>query len=214
MLRRLSRKKQGFIFKGHRNNGNNMPQGPAHYNRQPIEHGPPNLIKVIPFYAMWIVFILVLVIYLVNRQGNSDQTQQEAALLTLKQSTAALNTKVTQAPTNIAENNSTAPTDNNAAEQDNAPQSNVFKITLRAKNHVWVEVKATSTGESLYNSFLEPGDSRDFTDKEGLWVRAGNGGNVIVTAAGKTAELGAPGKITEKTFASSNKINQVDRKPG
>jgi len=201
--------KTGFTFKGHKNNGNNMPQGPAHYNRQPIEHGPPNLIKVIPFYAMWIVLILVLVIYLVNRQGTTDQAQQDAGLLTLKQSTAALNTKVTAPIANTEENNATAPTDNNAAEQNNAAQSNAFKITLRAKNHVWVEVKATGTGESLFNSFLEAGDTRDFTDKEGLWVRAGNGGNVIVTAAGKTGELGAPGKITEKTFANHNKVNQV-----
>jgi len=201
--------KTGFIFKGHKNNGNNMPQGPAHYNRQPIEHGAPNLIKIIPFYAMWIVLILVLVIYLVNRQGASDQAQQDSALLTLKQSTAVLNNaKVAPPQANTGENATSAAVDNNANEQDNLAQSNVCRITLRAKNHVWVEVKATSTGESLFNSFLEPGDNRDFTDKEGLWVRAGNGGNVIVTAAGKTAELGALGKITEKTFANK-KVNQV-----
>ena len=55
---------------------------------------------------------------------------------------------------------------------------------MRAKNHVWAEVKAVSSGEASFNGFLEQGDTRDFVDKEGLRVRAGNGGNVIVTSAG------------------------------
>ena len=192
------------FFKANKNNGNNTPPQPNYYNRQRIEKKPPNLIKVIPFYALWIVLILALIVYLVNRQSDIDQNQQDSSLLTLKQSTTSLGTK------NIADSQSTQnqTANENSADQNSNPVNDGFRITVRAKNHVWAEVKAVSSGEALFNGFLEQGDTRDFVDKEGLRVRAGNGGNVIVTSAGKTSDLGAAGKITEKLF-SADKNNQV-----
>jgi cytoskeletal protein RodZ len=206
--------KTGKRFKRQKNNGNHMPPQAKQYNRQRIEKAPPNLFKLVPFYALWIILILVLIIYLVNRQGEIEQNQQDASLLTLKQSTSTIAAakvipptvpEATPQPQTIPQPQTT--TDNNP-EETIAIANDTYRITLRAKNHVWVEVKAVSNGEALFNGFLESGDTHDFSDKEGLRIRAGNAGNVIVTAAGKTADLGLPGKIAEKIF-SSNKVSQV-----
>jgi len=202
-------KKTGMLFKGQKNNGHNMPAQASYYNRQRIDKAPPNLFKLVPFYALWIVLILVLIIYLVNRQGEIEQNQQDAGLLTLKQSTSTIAApKVTSTTTpDIAPRPQTT-TEDNHLEQVAPVANDSFRVTVKAKNHVWVEVKAISNGEALFNGFLEAGDTHDFSDKEGLRIRAGNAGNVIVTTSGKTAELGAAGKIAEKIF-SSNKVNKV-----
>ena len=189
-----------------------MPAQTSYYNRQRIDKTAPNLFKLVPFYALWIVLILVLIIYLVNRQGEIEQNQQDAGLLTLKQSTSTIAVpKVT--PTASVTTPAPVPHPQTNTEDNHteivAPAANdAYRVTLKAKNHVWVEVKAVSNGESLFNGFLEAGDSHDFSDKEGLRIRSGNAGNVIVTASGKTTELGAAGKIAEKIF-TSNKVSKV-----
>lgn len=47
---------------------------------------------------------------------------------------------------------------------------------------------------------MEAGTNRSFSDSEGLHIRAGNGGNLSVSHAGNTEDLGLPGKITERNF--------------
>ena len=49
-------KKTGLLFKSQKNNGNNLPAQSNYYNRQRIEKSAPNLFKLVPFYALWIVF--------------------------------------------------------------------------------------------------------------------------------------------------------------
>ncbi len=192
-----------------RNNGNNAPPA-TYYSRPPIEHSAPNLIKLIPFYALWIILILGLIIYLVNRQGAIDLSQQDSALLTLKQSTAGVNPGKNNSGQNNQAGNDSADkqSDTVSSGQETSSDNDTSHIILKAKNHVWVEVKAISSGEALFNGFMEAGDSHDFSDKEGFRIRAGNGGNVLITSAGKTEPFGLAGKITEKTFASG-KANQV-----
>jgi hypothetical protein len=53
---------------------------------------------------------------------------------------------------------------------------------------------------------MEGGSTHVFSDPEGLRIRAGNGGNLQVSFAGKTEDLGANGKISERTFA--NKVSK------
>lgn len=211
--------KSGFFFKTRKNNGTSPPPN-AYYNRKPIELAPPNLIKMIPFYALWIVVILALIIYLVNRQESADLAQQDPSILALRQSTTRINNGV-QPPSqpsaekpNQAVTPEEADTTNNPTEQDNQTTTNNNQISVQAKKHVWVEVKAVSSGESLFTGFLEAGVSKTFSDKEGLRIRAGSGGNVSVTCAGKTQDLGLPGKIAEKTFMSPlNQTAQAKTEP-
>ena len=211
--------KSSFLFKGQKNHGASAQ--PVYHNRQPIEQAPPNLIKMVPFYALWVVVILALVIYLFNRQESIDLAQQDPGILALKQSTARLPN--TGEPNNIVpsakinQDNTTTPNEANSRDvtsnstsaptsvQDNTVASgpNNNQVTLLAKKHVWVEVKATSSGEALFTGFMEAGVSHNFTDQEGLRIRAGNGGNVQITYAGKTEDLGAVGKIAEKTFTNN-----------
>ncbi len=201
-------KKGRMLFKAQKNNGNNMPTQTTYYNRQRIEKAAPNLFKLVPFYALWIILILVLIVYLVNRQGEIEQNQQDASLLTLKQSTSTITAAKVLPVTTPAIEPHTEKTADNHSELATPVANDTYRISIKAKNHVWVEVKAVSSGESLFNGFLEAGDTHDFSDKEGLRIRAGNAGNVAVTALGKTSDLGQPGKIAEKIFAT-NKVSQV-----
>ncbi len=174
--------------------------------------------KMIPFYALWIVVILALIIYLVNRQESADLAQQDPSILALRQSASKINSTTQQPPQPVAEktNPVAAPEDatDNSTEQNNPQPTNTAQISLQAKKHVWVEVKSVSSGESLFTGFLETGDSHTFSDKEGLRVRAGSGGNVSVTWAGKTEDLGPLGKISEKAFINPHiKTAQTKAKP-
>ena len=154
---------------------------------------------------------MILIVYLVNRQGDIEQNQQDAGLLTLKQSASTL--MPTKAQSNATSETLTQTTDNNATELDNSLTKDLFRLTVKAKNHVWVEVKAVSNGEALFNGFLESGDKHDFSDKEGLRITAING-SIAVIASGKTSEFGTTGKTTEKIF-SGNKVSQVaESQPG
>ncbi len=206
-------KKTGLLFKGQRNNGNNMPSQANYYNRKRIEKSPPNIFKLVPFYALWIVLILVLIVYLVNRQGEIEQNQQDSSLLTLKQSTSTIaspkNVVASTAPVAVTGTQpSQSSTENDQAEQPAHVGPDLYKVTIKAKNHVWVEAKSVSSGESLFIGFLESGDTRDFTDKEGVRIRSGSAGNVVVIAGGKTTELGPVGKTAEKSF-TNNKVSQL-----
>jgi hypothetical protein len=69
---------------------------------------------------------------------------------------------------------------------------------------VWVEIKAVSSGESLFTGTLEAGDQRDYKDPQGIRVHAGNAGSVTVTQDGKAQTLGAAGKMAEKVFMAKN----------
>ncbi|MFN8659521.1 MAG: DUF4115 domain-containing protein [Candidatus Obscuribacterales bacterium] len=84
-----------------------------------------------------------------------------------------------------------------------APEPDGGKITVSANQHVWVEVKAVSSGESLYTGYLEQGDRRDFSDSQGFRIRAGNGGSLSVDYKGKIETLGAAGKVTERAFVAT-----------
>jgi cytoskeletal protein RodZ len=86
-----------------------------------------------------------------------------------------------------------------ATTQPAPPQDS--KVSLSASQHVWVEVKAVSSGASLFTGYLEMGERRDFQDPQGLRVRAGNGGSLSVAFQGNTETLGAAGKVSEKVYA-------------
>jgi cytoskeletal protein RodZ len=195
-------KKTGLLFKN-KNNGNHIPAQANYYNRQRIEKSAPNVFKLVPFYAIWIILILVLIVYLVNRQGEIEQNQQDSSLLTLKQSASTI-VPAKPTATNI-DGNPNQSIDATATTEDATKGS--FHAIIKSKNHVWIEVKAISNGEALFNGFIESGDKHDFADKEGLRISAING-SISVIASGKTSDFGAPGKTVEKTFIA-NKVSQT-----
>ena len=74
----------------------------------------------------------------------------------------------------------------------------------KARQHVWVEGKSVGTGESLFTGYLESGDRREFTDAQGLKVRAGNGASLNVVNNGKNETFGTSGQVVDRVFMSSN----------
>jgi hypothetical protein len=61
-------------------------------------------------------------------------------------------------------------------------------------NGCWVQVRSrTANGRLVYEGTLIPGDSQTFKVVDGIWLRAANPGELKVTVAGKTKDLGTEG---------------------
>lgn len=172
---------------------------PPHIHRSRIEERPPSIFKSVLFPVCWIILIFVLITFLFNWQRNTDNAaNQDSSLVP----SASKFDKVQPTPA------TTAPTQGGptvtAPVTATPPASTEAQVSLTASQHVWVDIKAVSTGESLYTGFLEAGDRRDFKDSQGVRVHAGNGGSITVENEGKSQTLGAAGKITEKAFLAKN----------
>ncbi len=184
-----------------RNNGNGRyPQNqpvyvhPEYLNKARINTAPPNY-KTWVFNTVLVVMVLCLFTFLMGQSNNNNQ--QDPAVLSLRDSAqrVAANNPASGGP------GQTMPATGTTTQA--APEPDGGKITVSANQHVWVEVKAVSSGESLYTGYLEQGDRRDFSDSQGFRIRAGNGGSLSVDYKGKIETLGAAGKVTERAFVAT-----------
>lgn len=157
----------------------------------------PSLVKMV-FYPAFLIIILVgLIVFLYDYQKRFE-SQHDPSVLALKESASRFNvgSAGSQAP-------STPSNADRPAAQDAAKTGAGCQVSLTASQHVWVEVKSQSTGESLFTGYLEAGDRRDFQDAQGLKVRAGNGGSLNVAYQGKHESFGLAGKVTDRSFGAS-----------
>jgi len=174
----------------------------------------PGFAKTFFYPSLLLIAVIGVVCGLAAWYQSQLSAQQDPGVLSLGQSANHFNTTngsqipqtTVTAPNSLAMTGTgTDPTAVNAAAQ---PQDS--KISLSASQHVWVEVKAVSTGNSLFTGYLEMGERRDFQDPQGLRVRAGNGASLSVDYQGKAETMGAPGKVAEKVYAAP----QVAGAPG
>ncbi len=170
--------------------------------RSRIEDRPPNILKSLFFPVCWIVLIFGLITFLYNLQQRND-TGPDSLVKSLPQS------KFDKIQANAAPDaaSQTGPTvASTAPAAVNAPVSTDAQLSLTASQHVWVDIKAVSTGESMYIGNLEAGDRRDFKDPQGIRIVAGNGASITVDMDGKTSTLGPAGKRAEKAFMAKNPV--------
>ncbi len=170
--------------------------------RSRIEDRPPNILKSVFFPVCWIVLIFGLITFLYNMQ-RTDKGPDTELVRSMPQSkfdkippTSTPETATQAGPTTVA---TTPPV--------SAPATTDAQLSLTASQHVWVDIKAVSTGETLYIGNLEAGDRRDYKDPQGIRIVAGNGASVTVDVDGKTSTLGPAGKRAEKAFLAKNPVS-------
>ena len=161
-----------------------------------------------PSYKLWlfngvVIVVLVMVVSHFATQAN-NQNQTDPSVLSLKESAS----KLQQSQPQNAPQPGVTPV-GTAATSPAAPD-NSGKVTLTASRHVWVEIKKLNGGDSVYTGYLEQGDRRDFDDRDGLRVRAGNGGALSVEFKGKIEPFGQPQQVVERTFAAQNAVATTD----
>jgi len=169
---------------------------PAYYKSTKLAQPAPNVLKSLPFYLFWVVVVLSLVTYLVTRQQTNEAGQQDPSVAALRATTDRMANLPPPTVTTSTGTVNEAPTP--------PPAHADARISLTASQHVWVEVKAISSGDTVFTGFLERGDRKDFQDAQGIRVRAGNGGSLSVEQDGKSQTLGEPGKKTEKAFVAKD----------
>jgi cytoskeleton protein RodZ len=178
---------------------------PVVYVSKPRSSDAPGFAKTFFYPSLLLIAVLCTVCGLAAWYQSQLVAQQDPGVLALNQSASRFNNMSgAQIPqTTIGAPNALAAAGTAAGgTAPAAPAAPVdSKISLSASQHVWVEVKAVSTGASLYNGYLEMGERRDFQDAQGLRVRAGNGGSLSVAFNGTNETMGMAGKISEKVYA-------------
>lgn len=176
---------------------------PEYLKHARIDSRPPTY-KLWPFYAVVIVAVMVVLSWYSMQQSNTAN-QSDPSLMSLKDSAAQLQSQpgINSATPNASGTTPTSPTA--AAAGD--------KVVLSATQHVWVEVKKQSSGESIFTGYLEQGDRREFQDSQGLRIRAGNGGSLSAEFKGKIEAFGPPGKVAERTFTLQNAVASSSSDP-
>lgn len=159
-----------------------------------------------PSFKLWafnliIIVLLVGGLYWLFQQQSALVNQPDPSLLSLKESTNRL------APANLPA------TQGQPAATPAQPETKSNRISLSSAKHVWVEVKKLSTGENVFNGYMEQGDRRDFEDPQGIFVRAGNGGSLSVESQGKIESFGLEGKVTDRTFTVPGGATTASEKP-
>lgn len=174
--------------------------------RSRIEDRPPNILKSLFFPVCWIVLIFGLITFLYNLQQRND-TNPDSLVKSLPQSKFD-KIQPTAAPDGTAQTGSqTGPTvAATVPATTQTPTSNDVQLSFTASQHVWVDIKSVSTGESLYIGNLESGDRRDYKDPQGIRIVAGNGASITVDVDGKTSTLGPAGRRAEKVFMAKNPV--------
>jgi cytoskeletal protein RodZ len=176
--------------------------------RSGLEVRAPNVFKQALFYSVLIVVVLGCFSFLFAWQSNYQlNLQSDSANQLLKRdyrgalSGAQPQTpgSASQPPTETQAPGTTAP----GATEAPPPEAEA-SVSLNASKHVWLNVTAISSGQSLYEGYMESGERKDFKDPQGVRVRAGNGASVSVDYQGKSETLGAAGKVAEKSFMSKS----------
>ena len=174
-----------------------VPQAHIHKSTR-VAPPAPNFANMVFYPAILIILLSGLISYLFYYQQQQFAMQQDPSVNALRESASKFNT-VSTANQAASQSNQTTTTTPTAL-----PGKGDAQITLTASQHVWVEVKSVGTGESLLTGYLESGDRREFSDAQGLKVRAGNGASLNVVYNGKNETFGASGQVVDRVFASSN----------
>jgi cytoskeletal protein RodZ len=167
--------------------------------RHSSEVRAPNFLKQGLWYVFLVIIVLCIMSFMFTWQNNNLASQDSTGLLLSGRQYRAINTAVV--PNQLTQPGQT----NQAATQTPTPPSpadNEASVSINANQHVWVEVSSVSTGQNLYNGFMERGERKDYKDPQGIRVHAGDGARLTVESNGKNESLGAPGKISEKVFMS------------
>ena len=179
--------------------------------QQPIVHSSlskaklappkPSIAKLVFYPAFLIVIIVGLISYLFYYQ--TEQIKRKApSLQSLEATTSGYS------PATLPSKPSAS--DEKVAEEDKPKSSEDSKVVLSASKHVWVEVRALSTGNSVFTGYLEAGDRRDYVDSQGLRIRAGNGGSLTVSYQGKKETFGEAGHPKTRTFATEDAASSTE----
>jgi cytoskeletal protein RodZ len=193
------------IFAGARGAVQQMSAAPVVYVSKARSSDAPGFAKTFFYPSLLLIAVIGVVCGLAAWYQSQLVAQQDPGVLALNQSASRFNNLAGgQIPQTVA----TAPNALAAAGTATAPATAPTaatpvdsKISLSASQHVWVEVKAVSTGNSVFNGYLEMGERRDFSDPQGLRVRAGNGGSLSVSFNGANETMGAAGHVAEKVYA-------------
>lgn len=177
--------------------------------QQPIVHSSlskakiappkPSIAKLVFYPAFLIVIIVGLISYLFYYQQQQFKAK-DPSIVALEQSTSRFspaNVSTSDAESEDKSDSESATSEAKDAEKDS-------KVSLTASKHVWIEVRALSTGNSLFTGYLEAGDRRDYQDSQGLKIRAGNGGSLNVAFKGKNETFGPSGKPLTRSFVAKN----------
>ena len=166
------------------------------------ENPSQNLFKAVYYPLILIPIMVLLVVFLYNKQVENVTTQTSSTIdipnnlsnSTPKPSTNS-STDTNNNQSDLFANPGTQATDND---------SNTFKI--KAKQHVWVTVRNLQSNDPLFNGFLEAGDERSFENNNGLKIRVGNGGSLDYSYLNKTQSFGKPGSPCERTFTAQDNV--------
>jgi cytoskeletal protein RodZ len=182
-----------------------MVSAPPFSTRSALDVRPPNVFKQGLFYAVLIVIVLGCFSFLFAWQSNYQlnlQSDPANQLLKRDYRGALSGAQPQTVGTTIA-----APTEAQApgaSTTDPTQPAAEAAIAISASKHVWLNVTAVGSGQSLYEGYMESGERKDFKDAQGIRVRAGNGASVSVEFQGKSETLGVAGKVAEKSFMSKS----------
>jgi cytoskeleton protein RodZ len=173
--------------------------------RNGLDVRPPNVIKQALFYSILIVVVLGCFSFLFAWQSNYQLNLQSDSNQLLKRDyRGALSGSQPQTPGTASQPTETQAPGTAGAPTATPPPEAEASIALNASKHVWLNVTAISSGQSLYEGYMESGERKDFKDAQGVRVRASNGASVSVDYQGKSETLGAAGKVAEKSFMSKS----------
>ncbi|MBP7860686.1 helix-turn-helix domain-containing protein [bacterium] len=174
-----------------------IPQAHIHKTTR-VAPPAPNFANMVFYPAILIILLSGLISYLFYYQQQQFAMQQDPSVNALRESASKFNT------VSSANQATTASNQTNTGTPAVLPGKGDAQVSLTASQHVWVEVKSVGTGESLFTGYLESGDRREFTDAQGLKVRAGNGASLNVVNNGKNETFGTSGQVVDRVFMSSN----------
>jgi len=158
----------------------------------------PNFLKQGLWYVFLVLIVLCIMSFMFTWQNNNIASQDPTNLLPRNYRSVGGNTL-------LPNQQVTQPAQQSQATQTPAPPNpadSEAAVSVSASQHVWVEISSVSTGQNLYNGFMERGERKDYKDGQGIRVHAGDGSRLTIASNGKTETLGAPGKISEKVFMS------------
>ncbi len=177
----------------------------THVSKAAFEPPRPSILKSVFWPAVLIIMVLIGMGYVVMLQNQRYLAQNDPSLIALRESASRFNSVQ---PSNQPLPGTTGTTAANSGNKNPEPVVNTndkdCRISLSASQHVWVEVKSVTSGESKFTGFLEAGERRDFQDDAGLKVRAGNGASLSVAYHGKSETFGPAGQRVDREFLAAN----------
>ncbi|GAB6157563.1 DUF4115 domain-containing protein [Desulfotomaculum varum] len=93
-----------------------------------------------------------------------------------------------------------APINNNRPETGQPKPTEGVRVVLKVTDsQSWMQIVAD--GKTVFSGMVNPGETKDFTADEKIYLHVGNAGAVEVSVNGKDlGRLGEPGKVRRQTF--------------